>query len=212
MIIAGERRIKALELIHKKQTNVSVDCKIMPDDYKLSGIASIVENLQRKDLTVLELVDSVSELHIDQGYSISKIMGLLGKSKAFVTRYIKLQYLPQKIRNELKANPKAYLVPELEEIASKNKKAVQKEKPKKKKKTTKKETKPRKKYESKKKRKFRLTIKLACYAHSKEEAKMEGNKFAGCGLKEGIKQELIDKNTEIISISEPQSASHSSKK
>ncbi len=95
MIIAGERRWRASNLAGLKE----VPCiELDIDDNAVAEIA-LVENLQRKDLTIWEIADGLADLNDRYGYTHEDIARKIGKSRTTVTESMAIAGLPQTIRN-----------------------------------------------------------------------------------------------------------------
>lgn len=109
MIIAGERRWRASKLAGL----VEVPCIEL--DIDENGIAEIalVENLQRKDLTIWEVADGLLDLAERFNYTHDEIAEKIGKSRSTVTESIAIAGLPQKVRErciEAEINAKSVLI------------------------------------------------------------------------------------------------------
>jgi ParB family chromosome partitioning protein len=94
MIIAGERRWRASKLAGLKE----VPCIEM--DLDENGVAEIalIENLQRKDLTVWEEADGLAALAEKFGYTHDEIAKKISKSRSTVTEFMTIAGLPPEIR------------------------------------------------------------------------------------------------------------------
>lgn len=94
MIIAGERRWRASNLAGLTE----VPCiELDIDDNTIAEIA-LVENLQRKDLTIWEVADGLADLAERFGYTHDDIAEKIGKSRSTVTESIAIAGLPEEIR------------------------------------------------------------------------------------------------------------------
>lgn len=94
MIIAGERRWRAACAAGLEQ----VPCIEMDvDDQTLAEIA-LIENLQRKDLTIWEEADALQSLVEKFGYTHEEVAKKLGKSRSTVTETLTLAGVPETIR------------------------------------------------------------------------------------------------------------------
>ncbi len=98
-IIAGERRYKA---------TVQAGLKTIPaiinnsDDNRSAEIA-LLENLQRKNLSVIEEAQSFKKL-LDRGFTQDEIANKLGVSQSSVANKIRLLNLPRKVQDALLFN------------------------------------------------------------------------------------------------------------
>lgn len=94
MIIAGERRWRASQLAGLTE----VPCIEMDlDDQNIAEIA-LIENLQRKDLTVWEEADGLAALSEKFGYKHDEIARKISKSRTTVTELMTIAGLPAEIR------------------------------------------------------------------------------------------------------------------
>ncbi len=85
-LIAGERRLRAAQLAGLTE----VPCIIMNMDDGESGIAALVENLQRQDLDFIEEAQGISQLMIRGGLSQEQAARILGKSQSAVANKLRL--------------------------------------------------------------------------------------------------------------------------
>jgi len=94
MIIAGERRWRASKLAGLEE----VPCiELDIDDNTIAEIA-LIENMQRKDLTIWEVADGLKDLVDRFGYTHDDIAEKIGKSRSTVTESIAIAGLPEKVR------------------------------------------------------------------------------------------------------------------
>lgn len=98
MIIAGERRWRASQLAGLTE----VPC--IEFDLDEQGVAEIalIENLQRKDLTVWEEADGLAALKEKFGYTQDEIAQKISKSRSTVTELMSIASLPDEIRAKCK--------------------------------------------------------------------------------------------------------------
>ncbi|HUF05051.1 MAG TPA: ParB/RepB/Spo0J family partition protein [Aridibacter sp.] len=94
MIIAGERRWRASKLAGLTE----VPCIELDIDENTIAEISLVENLQRKDLTIWEVADGLLNLTVRFGYTHDDIAERIGKSRSTVTESIAIAGLPKEIR------------------------------------------------------------------------------------------------------------------
>lgn len=101
MIIAGERRWRAANLAGLTEVP-AIEFDI--DDKTIAEIA-LIENLQRKDLTIWEEADGLAFLSQKFGYTHEEIAKKIGKSRTTVTESMTIAGIPESIREKcLKAN------------------------------------------------------------------------------------------------------------
>lgn len=94
MIISGERRYRAsLEVGLKELPCIEMDV----DDREVAEI-SLIENLQRKDLTPFEEADGLLALSKRFGYTHEEISRKLGKARTSVTETISIANIPADVR------------------------------------------------------------------------------------------------------------------
>ncbi len=85
-LIAGERRLRAARLAGLTE----IPCIVMTMDDKESGMAALVENLQRQDLDYLEEARGISRLMDRWGFSQEQVAQLLGKSQSSIANKLRL--------------------------------------------------------------------------------------------------------------------------
>lgn len=85
-LIAGERRLRAAKMAGL----TDVPCIIMQMDDKESGMAALVENLQRQDLDFIEEAQGISRLIGQWSMSQEQAARLLGKSQSSVANKLRL--------------------------------------------------------------------------------------------------------------------------
>ena len=91
-LIAGERRLRAAQ----QAGLTEIPCIIMTMDEKESGMAAMVENLQRQDLDFIEEARGISNLMEQWGFSQDQVARILGKSQSAVANKLRLlRHSPQ---------------------------------------------------------------------------------------------------------------------
>lgn len=99
MIIAGERRWRASNLAGLQE----VPCiELDIDDNGVAEIA-LIENLQRKDLTIWEEADGLKALAMRFGYTQDQIAKKISKSRTTVTELMTVAGIPDNIREKCHA-------------------------------------------------------------------------------------------------------------
>jgi len=98
-IIAGERRYKAACLAGLK----TVPAIINNTDDNTSAEIALLENLQRKNLTVIEEAQSYKKL-MDKGFTQEDIANKLGVSQSSIANKLRLLNLPKEVRDALLYN------------------------------------------------------------------------------------------------------------
>lgn len=96
MIIAGERRWRAATMAGLKE----VPCIELDVDEKAIAEIALIENLQRKDLTVWEEADGLAALARQFGYTHEEIAKKISKSRTTVTESLTLARIPHHIREK----------------------------------------------------------------------------------------------------------------
>ena len=99
MIIAGERRWRASQLAGLSE----VPCIEMKVDEKALAEIALIENLQRKDLTVWEEADGLASLKDKFGYTQEEIAQKISKGRTTVTELLTIANLPRQIRERCRA-------------------------------------------------------------------------------------------------------------
>lgn len=98
MIIAGERRWRSAKLAGLNE----VPCiELEIDEQEVAEIA-LIENMQRKDLTVWEEADGILALQTKYGYTHADIAKKIGKSRTSVTESLNIASLSNEVRNKIK--------------------------------------------------------------------------------------------------------------
>ena len=85
-LIAGERRLRAAQIAGLSE----IPCIVMNMDDRESGMAAMVENLQRQDLDFVEEAQGISKLMAQWGMSQDQVARLLGKSQSAVANKLRL--------------------------------------------------------------------------------------------------------------------------
>ena len=96
MIIAGERRWRSAKAAGLKE----VPCiELDLSDESVAEIA-LVENLQRKDLTIWEEADGIAQLGAKFEYTHEKISQVIGKGRTTITEYMSIAGIPKAVREK----------------------------------------------------------------------------------------------------------------
>lgn len=96
MIIAGERRWRAANLAGLEE----LPCIELNLNEKEIAEIALIENMQRKDLTVWEEADGLAALSSRYGYTHEEIARKIGKSRTTVTEALTIAGLPDDIREK----------------------------------------------------------------------------------------------------------------
>ena len=100
MIIAGERRWRAAQKAGLRE----VPCIEMEVDAGTIAEIALIENMQRKDLTVWEEADGLSALCERFGYTHEEVARKVGKSRSTVTEALSIATIPPDVRETCKQN------------------------------------------------------------------------------------------------------------
>ena len=85
-LIAGERRLRAAQMAGL----TDIPCIIMNMDDRESGMAAMIENLQRQDLDFIEEAVGISRLLSDWSMSQEQAARLLGKSQSAIANKLRI--------------------------------------------------------------------------------------------------------------------------
>ena len=94
MIIAGERRFRSAQRAGLKE----VPCVEMEVDEGTIAEIALIENMQRKDLTVWEEADGLLALIDRFGYTHDDVARKVGKSRTTVTEAMAIARIPEEVR------------------------------------------------------------------------------------------------------------------
>ncbi|MCH4363411.1 nucleoid occlusion protein [Staphylococcus haemolyticus] len=97
-IIAGERRFRALQLLHKSQADVII--RHMNDEE--TAVVALIENIQRENLSAVEEAEAYKKLLEIGGTTQSELAKSLGKSQSFIANKLRLLKLAPKVINRLR--------------------------------------------------------------------------------------------------------------
>ena len=93
-MIAGERRLRAAILANLD----TVPCLIINCDYKESAILSVLENIQRADLSFFEEAQAIAHMQSHFNLTQEQIAKKLGKSQSALSNKLRILKLPVDIR------------------------------------------------------------------------------------------------------------------
>ena len=100
IIIAGERRFRAHQLLKKKKIPAYI---IESDSSRDLMYMALIENIQREDLNAIEQAKAYQHLKDNLGISITEIAKTIGKSRPAVSNTLRLLQLPIEIQNSILA-------------------------------------------------------------------------------------------------------------
>lgn len=95
-IIAGERRFHAVSKLGWKEVECRVISRKERDLYRIS----IIENLQRENLTPFEEANALHQLKSSENLSDADLAGMVGKSRNYITEILGIATLPETARNQ----------------------------------------------------------------------------------------------------------------
>ena len=98
-LIAGERRLRAAQMAGLGE----IPCIVMNMDDKESGMAAMIENLQRQDLDFIEEAQGISLLMGSWSMSQEQIARILGKSQSAVANKLRILRHSQEVLEALRA-------------------------------------------------------------------------------------------------------------
>ncbi len=98
-LIAGERRLRAAQLAGLTE----IPCILMSMDDRESGMAAMVENLQRQDLDFIEEAWGISHLMSRFSMSQEQVAKLLGKSQSAVANKLRILRLDSAVLERLRS-------------------------------------------------------------------------------------------------------------
>mgnify|MGYP001403442221 CR=1 FL=1 len=96
-LVAGERRWRALQQLEVYQ--VPVVLRRIKDEELLE--ISLLENIQRENLTIIEEAQSYQDLLQLNGYTQEELAQRIGKDRSTVSNLIRLLQLPSELKNDL---------------------------------------------------------------------------------------------------------------
>jgi len=97
-LIAGERRLRAANILNLKEIPVII--KDVPDQDSLE--LSLIENIQRQGLNTIEEARAYQYLIDKFGVTQERLGEILGKARVSVTNILRILKLPQEIQAEIK--------------------------------------------------------------------------------------------------------------
>jgi ParB family chromosome partitioning protein len=96
-LIAGERRLRAAKAAGLSEVPVII--LDLTDEQVLE--VSIIENIQRENLNVLEEAEAYFRLIDEFGYTQEKVARKIGKNRSTIANLLRLRSLPQEIKDSL---------------------------------------------------------------------------------------------------------------
>ncbi|QCT95074.1 ParB/RepB/Spo0J family partition protein [Caminibacter mediatlanticus TB-2] len=98
ILVAGERRLKATKKLGKDKI------KAIIVDYTVDDLReyALIENIQREDLSPIEIALSLYELIKKHGYTHDELAKNLGKSRAYITNMLRILNLPEEVIEKIR--------------------------------------------------------------------------------------------------------------
>ncbi len=100
ILVSGERRLQASKLAGCETIPV-----IVTDGNPME--ISIVENLQRENLTAIEEAEAIERLKTLHNYGLDDLSTALGKSNSALCEMLSINKLPDELKNDCRNDPKA---------------------------------------------------------------------------------------------------------
>ena len=100
IIIAGHRRVEAHKLLGKEKIKARV---IEANDENMASL-SLIENLQRKDLDIIETAIALKHYKESFNKKLEEIGQEIGKSKGYISQILNILNLPEEILQDIKEN------------------------------------------------------------------------------------------------------------
>ncbi len=97
-LIAGERRLRAAQIAGLTE----VPCIVMTMDDKESGMAAMIENLQRQNLDFIEEAAGIARLMDIWSMSQDQVARILGKSQSAIANKLRILRHSEKVLNALR--------------------------------------------------------------------------------------------------------------
>lgn len=99
-LIAGERRLRASQIAGLTE----IPCIIMQMDDQESGLAAMIENLQRQDLDFIEEARGIALLMEQYGMNQEQVARLMGKSQSAVANKLRILRHSEAVLEALRAS------------------------------------------------------------------------------------------------------------
>lgn len=103
-LIAGERRLRAANLLNLQEVPIIVKNVEDQDSLELA----LIENIQRQDLNPIEQAHAYQYLIEKFQMTHEEISGVLGKARTTITNILRLLKLPKEIQDEIKKERISY--------------------------------------------------------------------------------------------------------
>lgn len=98
-LIAGERRLRASKLAGLEKVPVV----IKNTTTQAKAVMALIENIQRKDLSTLEIAQAYKQLQEEYNISTQDLSVKIGVSRSIIANYLRMLALPEEVRTLLEA-------------------------------------------------------------------------------------------------------------
>lgn len=114
LLVGGERRLRAA----MKLGYESINCLVKQFESNQNRLtASMAENLNRKELSPIDVADCYLELN-KQGYKQVELVKMFGRDRKAIGRFIKIAQWPDNIKKMIRSNPTVFNTKFLMTLAS----------------------------------------------------------------------------------------------
>jgi ParB family chromosome partitioning protein len=96
-IIAGQRRYLAMKMLNRN----NIPCNVLDIDTQKAEEISLVENVQRNQMTTVDKIRSYSRLYRVYDEDIDKVVSAVHVSRQTIQKYLKIEKLPDEIIERL---------------------------------------------------------------------------------------------------------------
>lgn len=96
-VIAGQRRLMAMRLLNKK----TIPCNIIDVNTQKAEELSLIENVQRNQMTSCDKVRAYSRLYEVYSKDVNKVASVVHITKSTIQKYLKISSLPEEIIERL---------------------------------------------------------------------------------------------------------------
>jgi len=96
-LVAGERRLRASRMAGLQK--IAVVVRTQTEEH--SAYAALIENIQRVDLSAMEVARSLEALMVQFGLTQAQLAQRVGKKRSTVANYLRLLTLPSEVKSSL---------------------------------------------------------------------------------------------------------------
>lgn len=98
-LIAGERRLRASKIAGLEKVPVV----IKNTTSQTKAVMALIENIQRKDLSTLEIAQAYKQLQEEYNISTQELSVKIGVSRSIIANYLRMLSLPEEVKSLLEA-------------------------------------------------------------------------------------------------------------